>query len=193
MHDLYYTLEWFHHFAVVSSKFSEGPCLLLKDFGDRLNRIAVFELPSKRVIDQFHACLLFVVMQGSLEEGLKHRARWFAHITGSLVEVIWVSVEESDRCEEMRDKGRWHPGCTASAARLPRGECTARHVLPHREEFPRLSSISNSRFGDEAEPHPAVLRMPPRGRESILESTYSPPPSPMEIGPFLFCLFVIPL
>jgi hypothetical protein len=82
MHDMYYTLEWFHHFVVVSSKFSEGPCLILKDFGDRLNRIAVFELPSKRVVDQFHACLLFIVMQGSLEEGLKHRARWFTHITG---------------------------------------------------------------------------------------------------------------
>ena len=82
MHNMYYTLEWFHHFAVVSSKFSEGPCLLLKDFGDRLNRIAVFELPSKRVIDQFHACLFFIVMQCSLEEGLKHRARWSTHITG---------------------------------------------------------------------------------------------------------------
>ena len=56
MHDMYYTLEWFHHFAVVSSKFSEGPCLLLKDFGDGLNRIAVFELPSKRG-DRSISCL----------------------------------------------------------------------------------------------------------------------------------------
>jgi hypothetical protein len=82
MHDMHYTLEWFHHFAVVSSKFSEGLCLLLKDCGDRLNRIATFELPSERVVDQFHARLLFIVMQGCLEKGLKHRARWLAHITG---------------------------------------------------------------------------------------------------------------
>ena len=68
MHDMYYTLEWFHHFAVVSSKFSEGSCLLLKNFGDRLNRITVLEFRSERVIDQFHACLLFIIMQSSLEE-----------------------------------------------------------------------------------------------------------------------------
>jgi hypothetical protein len=82
MHDMHYTLERFHHFAVVSSKFGEGPCLLLKDCCDRLNRIAIFELPSERVVDQFHARLLFIVMQGCLEEGLKPRVRWFAHITG---------------------------------------------------------------------------------------------------------------
>ena len=82
MHDMHNTLERLHHFVVVSSKFSEGLCLLLKDCGDRLNRIAAFELPGERVVDQFHARLLFIVMQGCLEEGLENRARWFTHTTG---------------------------------------------------------------------------------------------------------------
>jgi hypothetical protein len=90
MQNIDYTLEQFHHFAVVSSKFSKGLCLLLKDCGDGLDRIAIFELPSERMVDQFHSCLLFVVMQGSLEEQLKHR---FAHITGEGI------------CEELRDRG----------------------------------------------------------------------------------------
>ena len=49
---------------------------------------------------------------------------------------ITVSVEESDRCEEMRDReGRGHPspGCTVSAARLP-------HVLHISIRISRLNS-----------------------------------------------------
>jgi hypothetical protein len=83
MQDMDYTLEWFHHFVVVSSKFSEGPCLLLKDCGDRLDRVTIFEVPSERMVDQFLLCLLFVVIQGSIEERPKHRARWVAHVSGS--------------------------------------------------------------------------------------------------------------
>jgi hypothetical protein len=82
MQDMDYTLERFHHFAVVSSKASEGPCLLLKDRGNGLNRITIFELPGERMVDQFHPCLFFIVMQGSLEEGLKH-SRWVTHTHGS--------------------------------------------------------------------------------------------------------------
>ena len=82
MDDMYYTLERLHHFSVVLSEFIKSPCLLLKDCGNKLNRIAIFELPSQRVIHQFHARLLFIVVQGCLEEGLKHRVRWFTHITG---------------------------------------------------------------------------------------------------------------
>jgi hypothetical protein len=82
MQDVNYTLERLHHFVVVSSKFREGPCLLLKDCGDGLDGITIFKLPSKRMFDQFHACLLFIVTQGGLEERLKHRARRVTHITG---------------------------------------------------------------------------------------------------------------
>jgi hypothetical protein len=75
MQDMDYMLKWFHHFVVVSPKFSEGPCLLLKDGGDGLDGIAIFESPSERVFDQFHPRLLFIITQGSIEERLKHRAR----------------------------------------------------------------------------------------------------------------------
>jgi hypothetical protein len=83
MQDMDYTLERFHHFVVVSSEFSEEPCLLLKDFGDGLDRITIFELPSERMVNQFLPCLPFIVMQGSIEERLKHRARWVTHVVGS--------------------------------------------------------------------------------------------------------------
>jgi hypothetical protein len=75
MRDMDYTLEEFHHFVIVSSKFSEVPCLLLKDRGDGLDRITIFELPGERMFDQFYPRLFFIALQGSLEERLKRRAR----------------------------------------------------------------------------------------------------------------------
>jgi hypothetical protein len=94
MQDMDYTLEWFHHFVLVSSKFSEVPCLLLKDGGDGLDRIATFELPSERMFDQSHSCLCFIVMQSSLEtcleERLKRKARWVTHTVSPRVEEIWL-------------------------------------------------------------------------------------------------------
>jgi hypothetical protein len=83
MQDMDYTLERFHHFVVVSSKFSECLCLHLKDCGDRLDGVTVFELLSERMVDQFLLCLPFVVIQGNIEERLKHGARWVAHVSGS--------------------------------------------------------------------------------------------------------------
>ena len=74
MQDVDHTLERLHHFVVVSSKFREGPCLLLKDCGNGFDGITIFELPCERMFDQFHACLLFIVTQGSIEVRLKHRA-----------------------------------------------------------------------------------------------------------------------
>ena len=75
MQDVDYTLERLHHFVVVSSKFREGPCLLLKDCGDRFDGITILELPGEGMFAQFHPYLLFIVTQGSIEERLKHRAR----------------------------------------------------------------------------------------------------------------------
>ena len=71
MQDVDDTLERFHHFVLVSSKFSEGTRLLLKDGGDGLDGIATFELPSERMFDQSQPCLRFIIMQSSLEERLK--------------------------------------------------------------------------------------------------------------------------
>ena len=74
MQDVDYTLERLHHLVVVSSKFREGPCLLLKDRSDRFDGMTTFELPCERMFDQFHPCLLFIVTQGSIEVRLEHRA-----------------------------------------------------------------------------------------------------------------------
>jgi hypothetical protein len=67
MQDIEYTLERFHYFAFDPSKFIEGLCLFLKDRGEGLDRIALFELRGERVVDQFPG-LLFISLQGSLEE-----------------------------------------------------------------------------------------------------------------------------
>ena len=77
MQDMDYTLERFHYFAFDSSKFIEGLCLLLKDCGDGLDRITLFELLGERMVDQFLPGLLFISMQSSLEE----RLRRVTHIT----------------------------------------------------------------------------------------------------------------
>ena len=75
-----YTLEWFHHFALDPSKFTEGLYLLLKDRNKGLNRIALFEVRGERMVDQLLG-LLFISLQGSLEERLKRRVRRVIHIT----------------------------------------------------------------------------------------------------------------
>lgn len=62
MCNMNYTLEWFHHSVIVSSKISEGPCLLLEDCDDRFHRITIFEFPSERIFNQFHPCLFFIVV-----------------------------------------------------------------------------------------------------------------------------------
>jgi hypothetical protein len=68
MQDMDYTLERFHHFAFDSPKFIEGLCLLLKDRGDGLDRNTLFEFLGERVVNQFLPGLLFISLQGSLEE-----------------------------------------------------------------------------------------------------------------------------
>jgi hypothetical protein len=84
MQEMDYTLEWFRHFAFDSSKFIEGLCFLLKDCGDGLDRIALVEFLGERMIDQFLPGLLFISLQGSLEERLKRRARRVTHVTGGI-------------------------------------------------------------------------------------------------------------
>jgi hypothetical protein len=74
-----YTLERFHHFTFDPSKFIEGLCLFLKDRGEGLDRIALFKLLGERVVDQFPG-LLFISMQGNLEERPKRRVRRVTHI-----------------------------------------------------------------------------------------------------------------
>jgi len=71
--DVHNTLEGSHELAILSSKFTEGPCSLLKEVGDGAHSVAHFELFGERMVSQFRACLLFVVLQGSVEERLERR------------------------------------------------------------------------------------------------------------------------
>ena len=75
------SFEGFHDFAVISSKFDECPGLLLENFHDRVDRMAIFELPGERMVDQFHPCLCLVALQGGVEEYLKPRAGSVGHHT----------------------------------------------------------------------------------------------------------------
>jgi hypothetical protein len=61
-------------------KFGEGASLLLEKVHDRIDRMAVFKLPSKGMIDQFHPCLFLVTLQGSVEEHLEPIARRVTHL-----------------------------------------------------------------------------------------------------------------
>ena len=66
-------LERFRQFSIVSSEFTERLCFFLKDGGDAVHRVAYFELFSKRMINQLHPCLLFVILQGDFEEKVEGR------------------------------------------------------------------------------------------------------------------------
>jgi hypothetical protein len=59
-----YTFKRFDQFTIVSLKFSECPCLLLKDCDDEPDRVTDFKFHRKRMVDEFHHCLLFIALQG---------------------------------------------------------------------------------------------------------------------------------
>ncbi len=59
--DMDHTRELIHHLAIV-------PCLVLKHCGDGFDRITIFELLGERMVGQSHPGLLFIALQGSLEE-----------------------------------------------------------------------------------------------------------------------------
>jgi hypothetical protein len=73
------SLERFHDFAVVSSELGEGSSLLLENVHDRFERMAIFELASEGMGDQFRPCLFLIALQGNIEEHLKLGARNVAH------------------------------------------------------------------------------------------------------------------
>jgi hypothetical protein len=80
---------------VISSKFGEGASLLLEKVHDRIDRMAVFELPSEGMIDQFHPRLFLVTLQGGVEEHLEPTARRVTHLYAYkiwCVKVVGVSV-----------------------------------------------------------------------------------------------------
>ena len=71
MEDMDRSVEGYHDFSVISSKLSQGTSLLLENLHDRVDRIAIFELLGKRMVDQLHPCQFLVVLQGGVEEELK--------------------------------------------------------------------------------------------------------------------------
>jgi len=68
MDDVDYPLQGFHYFAVVPSKFCQGPGLLLENVHDRVNRMTILELLGEGMVDQFHPCLFLIVLQGGVEK-----------------------------------------------------------------------------------------------------------------------------
>jgi hypothetical protein len=77
----------FHDFAVISSKFGKGPGLLLENVHNGVDRMTNFELPSERMVDQFHACLFLIMLHGGVEEHLKPEARSVSHHTDRIYAV----------------------------------------------------------------------------------------------------------
>jgi len=72
-------LERSHDFAVILSKSGVGPSLMLENVHDRLDSVAIFELSSERVVDQFEPGLVFIGLEGSVEEQLKPSTRRIVH------------------------------------------------------------------------------------------------------------------
>ena len=81
MEDMDGSVEGYHDFAVISSKFCQGTSLILENVHDRVDRIAIFEFLGERMIDQLHPCLFLVVLQGGVEEELKAGGRRGTHFT----------------------------------------------------------------------------------------------------------------
>jgi hypothetical protein len=81
MQDIDRTLEQFHHPAIVSSTFTEGLCMFLKESSDGLYRVACFELFGEGMVDELGPCLFFIVAQGGIEEQFESRGTRHTHAT----------------------------------------------------------------------------------------------------------------
>jgi hypothetical protein len=68
MEDMYSSLKRFLDLAVISSKIGEGASLLLEKVHDSIDGMAIFEVPGKAMVHQFHSCMFLVALQGSVEE-----------------------------------------------------------------------------------------------------------------------------
>lgn len=75
------SLEGLYDFAIVSTEFNQGSRLLLENVHDRIDRRAIFELPSKRMVDQFYPGLFLIALQGGIEE----QPNPIVHPEGSLI------------------------------------------------------------------------------------------------------------
>jgi hypothetical protein len=79
MEDMDRSHKGFLDFAVIS-KFGKGVSLLLENVHDRIDRMAVFELLSEGMADQFHPRLFLITLQGGVEEHLELEGRRVTHL-----------------------------------------------------------------------------------------------------------------
>ncbi len=79
MDDMGCSLEGLYDFAMVSTEFNQGLRLLLENVHDRIDRRAIFELPSKRMVDQFYPRLFLIALQGGIEEQPNRTLRQKGH------------------------------------------------------------------------------------------------------------------
>ena len=114
MEDVDSSLERIHDFAIISSKFIQGSGLLLENVHDRVDRMAIFELPGEGVVDQSHPCLFLIALQGSIKKHLKHATHYT--MEGTSIEV------ESVLCEGGMDKGRGEDGSRQQQAQYERAQ-----------------------------------------------------------------------
>jgi hypothetical protein len=60
-------LQHCHELVIISSELAEIASLVVKKFGDRLNRVAVLELDGEWVSYEIYPCLSFVLLQSRLK------------------------------------------------------------------------------------------------------------------------------
>ena len=94
MDDMDDPLEGCHDFAVILSKSSKGRGLMLENVHDRVDGMAILELASKRMVDQFQSCLFFIALEGSVEKRLKPGTRRIVHCMIQMEEVCEEAVEK---------------------------------------------------------------------------------------------------
>ena len=68
MEDMDDPLDRSHDFSAVLSKSGNGTSLILKNFHDRVDSIAILELQDEGMVDQFQPRLFFIALQRGVEE-----------------------------------------------------------------------------------------------------------------------------
>ena len=87
MEDMDHLLEGPHDVAVIISKSGVGQSLMLESVHDRVDSMAILELSSERVVDQFQPRLFLIALKGSVEEQLKSSIRRIVHCIKQMEEM----------------------------------------------------------------------------------------------------------
>jgi len=87
MEDMDNLLERFHGFAVILSKSSQGPSLMLENFHNRVNSMAIIKLPGEGMVDQIQPRVFLIALEGSVKEQPKPSTRRIVHCMIQMEEV----------------------------------------------------------------------------------------------------------